>query len=826
MKKTITGIRHALVEEKRPPIYTAMKYWGKKPHSIWRDYICAYTPEGGVVFDPFAGSAVAAFEAVKAGRKAVVFDINPLTSFLIEVYCAPFDAKEFKDSVESIISEIENDRIYQDVFSTRCKSCGAPSADIVQSCKWEKGRIYQVGVLPACRKCQNKDRYLRNPSRDDHIKGAKLDPNDFKKRPFSQYWTPDKEFHESPSFSASFIEKIGGRRFLNLWTGRNLYVLARIFDLIRRNRNDATKMHLMLGFISTLHLCTKMCVPRNDGANRPFATSWGRSGYICADRQMEMNPLLKFRETCLKRQSVLKSVGSVAKYIGKIPKILRVEKGKRVKLSKGYDIKYGIVDAVAMGPQHISKNDGVDFIITDPPYGGLVQYLDLSAVWLVWLEKHDHKMWPDYNSEVTIKTGIQDEEAYTRRMTRCFHNMKELLPDGRKFVFTFHNQKIPVWNAFLRGLFESGLVVERVIHQPNRRTGESVVANPYGTSGNDFYIQCVKAGTRKRRPLPITKRAVLKEAESIIALRNEPTPYQILFNGLLAAISAKGFNMDEFDYTINQVLSDNDNEILVKVDEGDKHTGPIWWLSNPGQRIRNPDLTLSDRVRGSVLRILRNQVSVSLDEALAEIYVNYPNGLTPDKKSVLSYLKEYATQSHGRWVYRGDDETGISEHTEILRMLAYIGRGMKHRVNIGKRESSERCSDKKLLSEHGDSFNLNRFLKSPAAVKRVEQIDMLWIDKKGGICAIEVENTTTFVHGIQRASNLGAAAPKVMVVPDARIGELTNVLRDDLTRRNFEGQSWRYIKYSSVRTLFRRRNNMTKKLWDGFLCSLDDLRAL
>ncbi|MGU9986812.1 MULTISPECIES: hypothetical protein [unclassified Rickettsia] len=32
-------INHALVEEKRPPIYTALKYWGKKPHNIWAEYI-------------------------------------------------------------------------------------------------------------------------------------------------------------------------------------------------------------------------------------------------------------------------------------------------------------------------------------------------------------------------------------------------------------------------------------------------------------------------------------------------------------------------------------------------------------------------------------------------------------------------------------------------------------------------------------------------------------------------------------------------------------------------------------------------------------------
>ena len=39
MKNSMTqDINYALVEEKRPPIYTSLKYWGKKPHNIW--YYC------------------------------------------------------------------------------------------------------------------------------------------------------------------------------------------------------------------------------------------------------------------------------------------------------------------------------------------------------------------------------------------------------------------------------------------------------------------------------------------------------------------------------------------------------------------------------------------------------------------------------------------------------------------------------------------------------------------------------------------------------------------------------------------------------------------
>ena len=92
----MTDINFALVEDTRPPIYTAMKYWGKKPHNIWREYIDNYTPEDGIYLDPFSGSGISGFEAVKANRKAIAFDLNPLTSFIIEVYSSKFEVEKFK----------------------------------------------------------------------------------------------------------------------------------------------------------------------------------------------------------------------------------------------------------------------------------------------------------------------------------------------------------------------------------------------------------------------------------------------------------------------------------------------------------------------------------------------------------------------------------------------------------------------------------------------------------------------------------------------------------------------------------------------------------
>ena len=95
---------------------------------------------------------------------------------------------------------------------------------------------------------------------------------------------------------------------------------------------------------------------------------------------------------------------------------------------------------------------------------------------------------------------------------------------------------------------------------------------------------------------------------------------------------------------------------------------------------------------------MRRKVSVTLDEVLAEIFVKYPNGLTPDIKSVDQILKKFANRSGGKWVYKGGDtEKDFTNHTEMLYFLSEIGKKMGFEVYIGKREQPEDTMEKNYL---------------------------------------------------------------------------------------------------------------------------------
>ncbi len=804
----MNDIDFALVEDKRPPIYTAMKYWGKKPHNIWREYIKNYTPENGIFLDPFAGSAISAFEAIKINRKVIAFDLNPLTSFIIEVFSTKFDKNLFHKEVKKIIDIISKDKIYLEYFSTTSRKTNKKA--IVQNFKWENGKLYELGINytdeeikieTKGKPSKKKYRYIATPEKEDQEKAKTQSNININK------WFPDEPFINSPSFSANFIEAIGGNNFANLWTKRNLYVLSLIFDLIKKNKNKDLKQQLLFGFIQTLHLTTKMSVPRRESANRPFSTSWGRSAYICANRQMEMNALLVFESSCIGKQSVESALKNVEKYIGKRPKILKVSESlkNKNKLS-GFDLKYGIVDINTI-TDYIPKKS-IDFIMTDPPYGGLVQYLDLSSIWLNWLKNIDVKYKPNYNAEITIKNGIIDINLYQQRFTNALKNLRTILKDNGKIVFTFHNKEIPIWNAFLKSITLAGFKIEKVIHQQNRRTGEANVANPYGTSGTDFYIRCIKSPQVKlKTEKDEFEHFVLNKAIEILALRNEPTPFLFLFNGLLAEISSAGFDLEDFDENVKQILNKNIGKIFELTDNNSNKAGKFWWFINPSDYIKYPDRQLTERVEESIISLLRRKTSITLDDALAEIYKKYPNGLTPDVRSVTSVLQKYATKSGGRWLYNAIEiEKEFTKHTEIIYKLITIGKKMRYENYVGKREQPEHIKNKK-LADFCDYLNLNEIINNPLARKRIEMIDLIWLKNNQIKMIFEVENSTNFTSGIQRASNLPKDINKFMIIPDYREKELLNI-SDPLFIENFKLHNWKYLLYSDIDKILKSRASL------------------
>lgn len=447
-----------LQEETRPTMYRGLKYWGKKPHNIWRDIIEKNTTTGDIVYDPFAGTAITFFESIKIGRKPVIADINPLTLFLVNLYSLDYDTDKIKRIALRIIAKAKQTELYLNNFVTTCSKCGKQT-DVYN---------YRVfGDTPKehsykCSFCGSTITEKAKHITDSNTKGFKL-------------WKPTFDMTQLSSTGASFIKKIGGNTINNLWTHRNIELLSFLFEEINAIKTKE-KEALMFGFLQMVHLTTKMCALRGKEANRPLSTSWGRPAFLALSSYMEQNPIVQFERAMFGKNGVIECLLSRKVYLPHYTFSTNL---------KDLDNVDGVV--LLKDSKTITKGFKPQLVITDPPYGSTIQYGELSEVWNVWLEKYNSIYKVSLDKEIIINNK-HSVESYVKNMTKVLSNCKLLLyPDGR-IIMTFNSNCDTDWAALDLAIQQSDLKVLQKIYQKNCRSSEANVRAIDGIGISDFYL--------------------------------------------------------------------------------------------------------------------------------------------------------------------------------------------------------------------------------------------------------------------------------------------------------------------------------------------------
>jgi DNA modification methylase len=443
-------------ETSRPTLYRGLKYWGKKPHNVWREFILQYTRQNDIVYDPFAGSGLTFFEAIKTCRKPVVADINPLTLFLINIYSKNFNSSNIILHVREILKKAKNTTMYKKNFIGKCSNCG------------ELTDIYNYRV-------ENNIRYARS-YKCSHCKKTITD--NIKTVPYDttlNLWKPNFKLKQSSSITPIFINKIGGNSISNLWTERNVELLSLIFNEISSNYNSERDA-LMFAFLQTVHLTTKMCALRSEETNRPLSTSWGRPAFLGLKSYMEQNPVLQFEKSIFGNAGVIKCLKSRMSYLPNYTYAVDVR-------------AINDVDGIVMLRDSKKINNGfiADFILTDPPYGSIIQYGELSQVWNVWLEKFSNIYKVSLNDEI-VANRQKKYEKYITDMIEVFTNCHRLLVQDGTMVLTFNSNTDADWQALNSVITHSGFYVNDSQYQKNKRSSEANVLDKEGIGISDFYF--------------------------------------------------------------------------------------------------------------------------------------------------------------------------------------------------------------------------------------------------------------------------------------------------------------------------------------------------
>jgi putative DNA methylase len=113
----------------------------------------------------------------------------------------------------------------------------------------------------------------------------------------------------------------------------------------------------------------------------------------------------------------------------------------------------------------------VDLVITDPPFGEIMQYAELADFFYVWLKLAMSTEYPeafgrDYSPKAMeavanpFRNPGDPEGFYQRILTKCLCEANRILKQSGILSFTFHHSEDEPWIAVLESLFAAGFYLE------------------------------------------------------------------------------------------------------------------------------------------------------------------------------------------------------------------------------------------------------------------------------------------------------------------------------------------------------------------------------
>lgn len=104
------------------------------------------------------------------------------------------------------------------------------------------------------------------------------------------------------------------------------------------------------------------------------------------------------------------------------------------------------------------KDNSIDYIFLDPPFGGNLMYSELNLIWESWL-----KVFTNNKEEaITSRKHGKDIEDYKNLLVNCFKECFRVLKYGRWLTVEFSNTKASIWNVIQSAITEAGFVIANV----------------------------------------------------------------------------------------------------------------------------------------------------------------------------------------------------------------------------------------------------------------------------------------------------------------------------------------------------------------------------
>ncbi|UCG04106.1 MAG: DNA adenine methylase [Candidatus Heimdallarchaeota archaeon] len=577
-KEAING---ALPTSGHLPMYVMHKFFARKQEDVIREYIQAFSKKEEIVCDPFCGSGVMIGEAIRLGRKAVGIDINPVSIFITKNTLKHIsDLNRIIEEFHRIKAEVKTDitRLYQ----TTCRNCGKNIAaicftwkdkdpiDVRYECPEHGRNISPVNEL---------DLKLLNKIEDGEIIEFFDDDGD------CRYWYPVNKFYYNDK--TPFLKKERFNSVDEIFSKRNLISLAKLYDQIKKIDDLELQEVFKFAFSSMTHLASKMTPVR---PSRPYSSAWVQQSYWYCPNNMESNVWNLFERAVIGRQGLVKAKENLSESFKK-----KTQASSFKELIKGQNNDYLLIESSINNVEEI-KEDSVDLVITDPPYGYSIQYGELLYMWGCWLQLMDNFDDIARGEIITNPRQKKSDVEYERMLKIAFKKIFQWLKPESYCIVTFHNPNLKYRNILFRSVLLNGFEFEKIVYQPPPRASAKSFLQPFGSQRGDYFFRFRKPRWRndtisyKSIDANQVEELIVDITKRILVERGEPTCYTDIQNMLDPILYEKlkksQLLMDFNPENIEKILKRHVGDIFEVVDvdiEGignQKLQGKGWWLIN------------------------------------------------------------------------------------------------------------------------------------------------------------------------------------------------------------------------------------------------------
>ena len=385
------------------------KYWSRKPWNLMNLMISKHSSDGDVVLDPFCGSGTVGLEAVLLNRNFIGFDLNPFSCFLTENTLSP----DFDEDI--LIQAFEKLKLHT-------------SKEISELYKYGSEYIIYSIPGPANKKSYNLvlgDINL-NKSRTCFDPELKVQYG-FSSN--SEVKIPDADFPEK--FYKDRFSYKGVKKISDLISTENLKALTILWNEIK-NFPEPVKTSFKLVLTNTILHVSKLTSENI----RPV----GVKTYWIPDDYINENVYWRFLDRFEKYLKAKKEIQS---------------RFDLVKKSSTGD--YKIFNESSLPLKEI-KNNSIDYILTDPPYGDVIQYSELTFIWNTWIEKNQSIV------DELIINPVQNKDMnyFIGQISIFISESYRVLKDNGRITICFQNKSTEIWFKLMRIAKISGFSIESV----------------------------------------------------------------------------------------------------------------------------------------------------------------------------------------------------------------------------------------------------------------------------------------------------------------------------------------------------------------------------